>query len=67
MWGYIFGGAIIAGFAAYHGNIVLMLGAFVVFCGLRIYEDRLNQRWIPILRSIIEKYEASATVNDNGR
>lgn len=60
MWGYVIGGAIMAGFAAYHESIPMLLTAFAVVCGFRIYEERCQARWLPLWRSIIEKYEAAA-------
>lgn len=64
MWSYIIGGAVIAGFAAYYENVVMVLTAFVIVCGFRIYEERFQSKWLPIWRSIIDKYEAAATSND---
>ncbi|TWT72648.1 hypothetical protein [Crateriforma conspicua] len=63
MWGYIIGGALVAGFAAYYENILMMLGAFVIVCGFRIYEERFQSRWMPHWRSIIEKYESAANAS----
>lgn len=60
MWGYVIGGALLAGFAAYYQSIPMMLAAFVVVCGFRIYEERLTSKWTPLWKSIIEKYESAA-------
>lgn len=60
MWGYLVGGAMVAGFAVYYDNIWMMLVAFVIVCGFRIYEERIQSRWMPYWRSIIEKYESAA-------
>ena len=64
MWGYIIGSALIAGFAAYYENVWMMLAAFVIVCSFRVYEERLQSRWMPYWQSIIEKYEAAATDAD---
>jgi hypothetical protein len=59
MWTYLLTGALIAGFAAYYENIWMMLSAFVVLCGVRIYEERWQLKWRPVTRSVILKYEAA--------
>src|SRR5688500_7635043 len=66
MWGYILGAVAFAGFAAYHENTLMMLCAFAVVCGFRIYEERYHAQWQSVFRSIIAKYDqaiaqASAT------
>ena len=58
MWGYLIGGAIVAGFAAYHNNISMMVVAFATVCAFRIYEELFQRKYIPLWRSIIDKYEA---------
>lgn len=65
MWGYLIGGSVIAGFAAYHDNIPMMLVAFVMVCGFRIYEERFQNKWTPLWRSIISKYESAASGTDS--
>jgi hypothetical protein len=65
MWGYIIGGSLIAAFAAYHANVLMMLAAFVVVCGFRVYEEHFQLKWMPLWRSIIEKYEAAAVAGEN--
>ncbi|MEM1071157.1 MAG: hypothetical protein AAGI63_19785 [Planctomycetota bacterium] len=60
MWGYIVGSALVAGVAAYHENTLIMLAAFLIVCGSRIYEERFQSRWMPHWRSIIEKYESAS-------
>jgi hypothetical protein len=64
MWGYVIGGALIAVFAAYYENVLMMLAAFVVVCGFRVYEEHFQLKWMPLWRSIIEKYEAAAISSD---
>ena len=61
MWGYVIGGVLVAGFAAYYQSVPMMLAAFAVVCGFRIYEDRFQSKWTPLWKSIIEKYESAAT------
>lgn len=58
MWGYLAGGAAVAGFGAYCDNTPMLLLAFALICGFRIHEERYQLKWIPVWRSIIEKYEA---------
>ena len=65
MWGYVISGAIIAAFAAYYASVPMMLCAFAVVCGFRIYEERYQRKWMPIWRSLIEKYEAAVTGSDS--
>jgi len=65
MWGYVIGGILIAGFAAFHDSVAMMLAAFVVVCGFRVYAERFQARWMPVWRSIIQKYESAATGHDN--
>lgn len=60
MWGYIIGGALMAGFSAWYENAFLMLAAFVVVCGFRVYEERFRSQYVRLWRSIIEKYEVAA-------
>jgi hypothetical protein len=61
MWSYLLSGLLLAGFAAYNESTLMLLSAFLVVCGFRVYEEQSQARWIPIWRSIIEKYE-NATV-----
>ena len=56
---YVVFGACIAGFAAYYGSIAMMVTAFVVVCGFRIYEEWYQKKWEPLWCSIIDKYEAA--------
>ena len=59
---YVITGALLAGFAANFESIPMMLSAFVVVCGFRIYEERFQTKWVPMWQSIIAKYEAAAGV-----
>jgi hypothetical protein len=59
MWAYVLGGTVLAVVAAYVGSIRLMGAAFVVVCGFRIYEERYQKSWMPVWRSIVNKYEAA--------
>ena len=61
MWSYIIGGGLVAAFAAYHENVLMLAAAFVVVVGFRIYEERFQNRWLPLWRSILEKYEAACS------
>lgn len=65
MWGYLFGGALLAGFGAYHEHVPMMLTALAVVCGIRIYEEWLHQKGMPLWRSIISKYEAALDGDDD--
>jgi len=60
MWGYLTGGVLLCAFAAYYDNTAMLVAAFLVVCGFRIYEDRWQSKWMPLWRSIIDKYEAAA-------
>jgi len=60
MWGYLVAGAALVGFGAYHDSVPMMLCAFAVVCGFRIYEEIFQSKWLPLWRSIIAKYEAAA-------
>ncbi len=60
MWGYLVGGAVLAGFGAYQSSVPMILTAFILVCGFRIYEEMFQSKWIPLWRSIIEKYETAA-------
>lgn len=63
MWGYVAPCSIFAGVGAYNSDIQLVLMAFVVVVGFRIYEEVSLSRWWPHWRSIIEKYEAAISGN----
>lgn len=45
--------------------IPMMLAAFVMVCGFRIYEERFQNKWMPLWRSIISKYESAASGTDS--
>jgi len=60
MWGYVIAGLLMCGFAAYHNSIPLLVCAFLVICGFRLYEEWYQRRWMPIWRSIIDKFEHCA-------
>ncbi len=64
MWGYLIGCSVLAGFAAYQQHFGMVLAAFAILCGFRIYEDRYGSRWNPIWRTLIEKYEAAIMAKD---
>lgn len=61
MWGYMIGASMIAASGFYHNSVPTLLIAFVLVCGFRLYENRYHSKWIPLWRSIIDKYEAAAT------
>jgi hypothetical protein len=42
----------------------MLLSAFAVVCGFRIYEERYQAKWTPRWRAIIDKYEAAALANE---
>lgn len=67
MLGYVVGAVIIAGFAAHYGSIPMMLAAFVVVCGFRVYEECYQVKWMPLWRSIVDKYEAACVSESAGR
>lgn len=63
MWGYLLGGTLFAGFGAFHESIAMLLTAFAVVCGFRIYEHRFQSRWTPHWRTIISKFEAACVAD----
>lgn len=63
MWGYLSSGILLAGFAVYWENLLMLASAFAIVCGFRIYEDRFQSKWTPHWRTIIEKYENAATAD----
>lgn len=60
MWGYVIAASILAGIGAYQSSIPLLVSAFAVVIGFRIYEEFYQNKWLPLWRSIIAKYEAAA-------
>ncbi len=61
MWGYVVAGSVLAAFGAYQSSIPMLLSAFIVVNGFRIYEELFQSKWLPLWRSIIAKYEAACT------
>jgi hypothetical protein len=59
MWTYLASSCILAGFAAYHGLVPMMLSAFIVLCGFRIYEESYTRKWEAVTRTVLMKYEAA--------
>lgn len=53
MWGYLVGGMIMCSFALAYNSLALMASGFAVVCGFRIYEEVLQNRWLPLWRSIL--------------
>lgn len=64
MWSYVVGGAALACCAAYHNSVDLLVVAFIVVIGFRLYEERHQRRYIPVWRAVIEKYEAAIEETD---
>ena len=67
MWCYLISGIVIAGISAYYESIIGMASAFLVVCGFRVYEDRLQAKSMPAFRSIIEKYENAVGNKNDGK
>lgn len=61
MWGYIIAGSVLAAFGAFQSNIPMLLSAFVVLVGFRIYEEHSQSKWFPLWRSVLEKYESACS------
>lgn len=59
MWHYLIGGFIMALFGVFQENIVIVLCAFGVVAFYRVYEERHYKKYIPVWKSLIEKYEAA--------
>jgi hypothetical protein len=57
MFTYLVSGLVLAGFGAYTGSTTMMMSAFLVVCGFRVYEEMHGSKWTPVWRSIILKYE----------
>ena len=57
MWGYVSGSILLAGCGAYYDSVGVMIVAFIVLVGFRIYEEHYQKRWVPLWRSVIQKYE----------
>lgn len=66
MWSYLVPCAVLAGVSAYNKNLSLVLIAFAVLCGFRIHEENYQNRWLPLWKSIITKYQnaCSETAED---
>lgn len=58
-WGYVMGGIALGCCGAYYKSVELMVVAFALVIGFRIYEERYQRRWDPVFRSLIAKYEAA--------
>ena len=52
-------------FALAYDSLALMASGFAVVCGFRIYEEVLQNRWLPFWRSILAKYEAAIAAADS--
>ncbi len=63
-WGYLMAGGILFGAAAYGQSIAMMAIVFVLVCGFRIFEEISQSKWLPVWRSVVEKYEAALTAAD---
>ena len=59
MLGYIAGGLLLCGFAIYYDSIPLMVSAFLVVCGFRLYEEWYQCKFTPVWRSVLQKYETA--------
>jgi hypothetical protein len=44
MFTYLVSGLALAGFGAYTGSIAMMLSAFLVVCGFRLYEEKSGSK-----------------------
>jgi hypothetical protein len=66
MWSYLLPGLALAGFAAVYDSVWMVLSAFVVVCGFRVYEESFAKKWKPTYRSIILKYEEAIAAGGQG-
>lgn len=64
MLAYLLSSLAIAIMAAHYGSIPGMFVAFIVLCGMRIYEEHVTAKWTAIWRSILDKYEAALQENE---
>ena len=58
-WGYMVSSSILFGLGVYHTTVALMVIAFVLVIGFRFYEEWNGNKWTPIWKGIVEKYEAA--------
>jgi hypothetical protein len=54
---YSLAGMALAAFGVFYDSVWMMLSAFVILCGYRVWEEWRQARWRPILRSIVLKYD----------
>lgn len=59
-WSYLLTGVVLCALGAYYESIPFLVCAFIVVCGFRVSEDLSQRKWLPVWRSIFEKYEAAA-------
>jgi hypothetical protein len=65
MWSCRIGGLLLGGFGVYHNSIRMIVCAFFLVCGFRLYEEWYQRRWLPIWRSVINKYEVAIMAADH--
>lgn len=63
-WGYLVGAFLVAGFALFRSDIVMMSSAFLFVSLYQIYESYSQEDWTPGWQSLIEKYEAASLEAD---
>ena len=57
--GILVGGVFLCFLGAWYNNVMLMICAFVVLCGFKLYEEQYQRKCLPIWRSIFAKYESA--------
>ena len=63
MWGYLLCSSVFFSIGAYQSSMPVMVIAFAVMVGYRIYEEFSGAKWTAVWRSIIEKFEAAAATD----
>ncbi len=63
MLAYILSGIILGAFGVYYESVPMMGATIVVLCGIRIYEEWWTSKWMPLWRSVIDKYEDAVAAN----
>ena len=67
MWGYLISSSFVFGFGVYQASIPVMVIAFIVLVGFRLYEEWYGSKWTPIWRCIVEKFESALDGDTAGR
>jgi hypothetical protein len=67
MWGYVIGSILLAGCGVYFDSVFVLIVAFIVLIGFRIYEEQYQKGWLPVWCSIVRKYETALEASVDSR